>query len=88
MSDLNKDFDAFKASCSPVLGLFSETAVTCGICSAWISISQSDQAVYSHFQWHNIHYQNHAMFAPHWHSVETGQVQGLPDSSAWDKTFG
>jgi len=53
MSDLNKDFDAFKSSCSPVLGLFAEQAVSCGICFALISISQSDQAVYYHWQWHS-----------------------------------
>jgi hypothetical protein len=48
----------------------------------------SDTTLGSHWRWHNEHWQNHAMFAPHAHSPVNGLVVGLPDNPAWDKTFG
>jgi hypothetical protein len=86
------DWDTYKSSCTVVFDNpnpnfpYSGPVALCGICSALILMN--DTMLGSHWRWHNEHWQNHAMFAPHAHSPVNGLVVGLPDNPAWDKTFG
>jgi len=83
------DWDTYKSSCTVVFNNptpnFPPVAL-CGICSALILMN--DSTLGSHWRWHNTHWQNHAMFAPHSHSPVDGLVVGLPTNPIWDKTFG
>jgi hypothetical protein len=84
MSDLTKDYEAYKSSCSDAPGLAG--VALCGICSALIL--NNNAGLQFHWIWHYNHQQNHALFAPHWHSPQTALAVNLPDSPVWDKTFG
>jgi hypothetical protein len=74
MSNLPKDLQAFKESCSVVFQTpAGQDVYSCGICFAFIG------SLYDHWNWHYDHWTIHMMFP--WHSHSTGsRPDGLPDN--------